>query len=62
MILTGYNGENGAHTKARSFEISKLKNFLEKPWNSPGVTRVRDSSKSWAWRHQFQIWFDIEVS
>ena len=32
------------HTKARTFEISKLKNLLEKPWNPPEVTRFCDPS------------------
>ena len=27
------------HTEARTFEISKHKNLLEKPWNPPEVTR-----------------------
>ena len=31
-------------TKARTFEISKLKNLLEKPWNPPEVTRFCDPS------------------
>ena len=33
------------HTKARSFEISKLKNLHEKPWNPPEVTRIFDPPK-----------------
>ena len=33
------------HTEARSFEISKLRNLLEKPWNLPEVTAVFSPSK-----------------
>ena len=28
------------NTEARTFEISKLKNLLEKPWKSPEVTKI----------------------
>ena len=49
------------HTKAPSFEIPKLKD-LEKPQKFPEVTRICDPSKSRARRHQFQSWFEIEVS
>ena len=39
------------HTKTRSFEISKLRNLLEKPLNPPEVTRTCDPSKSPARQH-----------
>ena len=32
------------HTEARTFEISKPKNF-EKPWDSPEVTRICENFK-----------------
>ena len=38
------------HTEAQSFEISKLKSFLEKPSNPPGVTGICNQSKSRAQR------------
>ena len=28
------------HTEAQTFEISKFKNLLEKPWNPPAVIRI----------------------
>ena len=28
------------HIEARTFEISKFENLLEKPWNPPEVTRI----------------------
>ena len=33
------------HAEAQTFEISKLKNLLEKPWNSPDITRICQNLK-----------------
>ena len=33
------------HMEAQTFEISKLKNLLEKPWNPPEVTRICQNLK-----------------
>ena len=40
------------HTGTRSFEISKLKNLLEKITNPPKVTEVCDPTKSRTGRHR----------
>ena len=42
------------HTDARSLEIAKLKNLLEKSPNPPVVTRICDPSKSRA-RHYYKL-------
>ena len=47
-------------TEARTFEISKLKNHLEKLWNPPEVTRIVKITGTTP--SQFQTWFEIEVS
>ena len=33
------------HTEAQTFEISKFKNLLEKPWKPPEVTRICQNLK-----------------
>ena len=48
-------------TAAESFEISSLKNLLEKPWNPSEVTRICDPSKSSAWRHHcFKLGWELK--
>ena len=48
-------------TAAQSFEISNLKNLLEKPWNPSEVTRICDPSKSSAWRHHcFKLGWELK--
>ena len=37
-----HNAKNATHTEAQSFEISKLKNLLEKPAKHPEFTGICD--------------------
>ena len=45
FLTVGHVLHMTTHTEARTFEISKLRNLLEKPWNPPEVTVVVNPSK-----------------
>ena len=62
LVHIGYNSEIMMHTKARSFEFSKLKN-LEKLCKPTEIAKICDPSKSQVrHHHSFKTWFEVEVS